>query len=51
MQSDYEIDWVMPYNEETGDVDDTDNALPRDLEGAMKDIDWLLKHWYKYYAE
>jgi hypothetical protein len=51
MQSDYEWDWVMPYNEETGDVDNTENSLPRDLEGAMKDIDWLLKHWYKYYAE
>ena len=27
MQSDYDIDWLMPYDEETGEVDDCDYAI------------------------
>lgn len=47
MQCDYDIDWIMPYNEETGEVDDTETEIT-DIE---KDVDWLLKEWERIRKE
>lgn len=32
MQCDYDIDWTMPYDEETGEVDDSDFAIYEDYD-------------------
>lgn len=47
MQCDYDIDWIMPYDEETGEVDDTETEIT-DIE---KDVDWLLKEWERIRKE
>ena len=44
MQCDYDVDWMMPYNERTGEIDDTDISLvlkKRD-ESNFK---WLIENW------
>lgn len=51
MQTDFDMDWEMPYNEETGDVDDTQLSLSRNLDEALKDVEWILKRWNEDYAE
>jgi hypothetical protein len=47
MQCDYDIDWFMPYDEESGEVDDTEEDLypNTNLENT---IDWLLKCYESY---
>lgn len=50
MQSDYDMDWIMPYDEETGDVDDTDSAISANPEDALDYVAWLLKRWNEDYA-
>ena len=47
MQCDYDIDWLMPYDEETGEVDDTEVSIypNTDLEET---IDWLLDCYKRY---
>ena len=47
MQCDYDIDWLMPYNEETGEVDDNELSIYPDSD-ASKIIDWLLKCYETY---
>lgn len=46
-QFDYDFDWTMPYDEETGDVDDTELSIypNTDLEDI---VDWLLKCYERY---
>lgn len=47
MQCDYNIDWLMPYDEETGEVDDNELSIyPND--DAKEIIDWLLKCYERY---
>ena len=47
LQCDYDIDWVMPYNSETGEVDDNEMSIyPR--YNAEEIIDWLLKCYKTY---
>ncbi len=47
MQCDYDVDWLMPYNEETGEVDD--NEISIYPESNVKEIiDWLLKCYKNY---
>ena len=36
MQCDYDLDWEMPYDKATGEVDDTETDI-----SSVKDIDWL----------
>lgn len=38
MQCDYDIDWLMPYNEATGEVDDTDISID-----TIEDVRWLIE--------
>ena len=47
MQCDYDIDWTMPYDEETKEVDDTEVAIypNTDLEET---IEWLLERYKDY---
>ncbi|MBO5828887.1 MAG: hypothetical protein J6R59_10620 [Paludibacteraceae bacterium] len=47
MQCDYEIDWLMPYDEESGEVDNTEMPiyLDTDLVGL---VDWLLECYSSY---
>lgn len=47
MQCDYDIDWFMPYDEETMEVDDNEVSIYPDTDlGDV--IDWLLKCWDTY---
>ena len=47
MQCDYDVDWQMPYDEESGEVDDNEISIYpyTDLVGV---VDWLLKCWETY---
>lgn len=48
MQCDYDVDWLMPYDEETNEVDDTEISIyPGD--NLEETIDWLL-NCYKSYS-
>lgn len=49
IMSEYDIDWTMPYDEETGEVDDTEILIGRSL--CEADIDWLLEQWDRFQKE
>ena len=40
MQCDYDIDWIMPYNEASGDIDDTEISIYVG-DDLNKTADWL----------
>lgn len=44
LQCDYDFDWEMPYDENSGDVDDTDNTYDDSY------VRYLLDHWKKNYG-
>ena len=44
LMQEYDIDWLMPYDEETNEVDDTE--IP--ISDNMDDIKWLLKAYERY---
>ena len=48
MQCDYDVDWIMPYNEESGDVDDTEIPIYSDT-NIKEVIDWLLDCYNTYF--
>lgn len=53
MQCDYDVDWLMPYDEESGEVDDTDIILNSSYlkEDVMqKLLDELVIHYNESYA-
>lgn len=47
MQCDYDIDWSMPYDEETEEVDDTEYSIYPDTK-FEEVIDWLLECYETY---
>lgn len=47
MQCDYEWDWTMPYDEESGEVDDTEVSIYPNT-NLEKTIDWLLMAYADY---
>lgn len=47
MQCDYDIDWVMPYDEESGEVDNTEVAIYMDT-NIEETINWLLACYARY---
>ena len=47
MQCDYDIDWVMPYNEETGETDDNELCIYPDT-NIEETISWLLRCYESY---
>ena len=40
MMQEYDIDWDMPYDKDSGDVWDTEIHI-----GDIGDIEWLLEQW------
>ena len=48
MKSDYGWDWTMPYDEESGEVDDTEVSIYPNT-NFKKTIDWLLEKWEDYH--
>lgn len=49
LMQEYDIDWLMPYDEESGEVDDTELSVgsePNDF-----DIDWWLEQWERFKKE
>ena len=44
MQCDYDVDWTMPYDEETGDVWDTDITVYLN-DNHKETIDWLINQF------
>ena len=47
MQCDYNIDWLMPYDEATGDVDDREIAIYPSTD-LVETVDWLWKQYKDY---
>ena len=47
MQCDYDIDWLMPYDEETMEVDDNECSIYPDTD-LVDIIDWLLECYESY---
>ena len=47
MQCDYDVDWLMPYDEATNEVDDREMSIypSTDLAGV---VDWLWKQYEEY---
>ena len=50
MQCDYDIDWTMPYDEESGEVDDTEFSIYPDTD-LEEIVDWLLECYNSYGIE
>ena len=44
LMQEYDIDWLMPYDEETNEVDDTEVPISDNIE----DIKWLLEAYERY---
>ena len=49
MQCDYDVDWLMPYNEESGEVDDVEFALLPGIDLEMV-WEWLINAWKERYC-
>lgn len=47
MQCDYDWDWTTPYDEETGEVDDTEISIYPDT-NMEEVVDWLLDCYANY---
>lgn len=47
MQCDYDRDWLMPYNEENGEVDDNEVSIYPNT-NLQETVDWLLKCYASY---
>ena len=50
MQCDYDIDWLMPYDEESGEVDDTEIPIYSNINmtNIEEIIDWFLEQYSSY---
>lgn len=46
LMQEYDIDWTMPYNEETGEVDDMEIRVDDE-----SDLKWLIEQWELQYIE
>lgn len=44
MQCDYDVDWTMPYDEDTGDVWDTDTTVYLN-DNHKVTVDWLINQF------
>lgn len=50
MQCDYDVDWLMPYDEESGEVDDNEISIYPDTDlGSV--VEWLLECYKRYKEE
>ena len=48
MQCDYDIDWLMPYDEKSGEVDDDTEVSIYPNTDLEETIDWLLDCYKRY---
>ena len=50
MQCDYDIDWFMPYDEESGEVNDTEIPICSNINmtNIEEIIDWFLEQYSSY---
>ena len=50
MQCDYDIDWLMPYDKESGEVDDTEIPIFSNINmiNIEEIIDWFLERYSSY---
>lgn len=46
-QCDYDVDWLMPYDPDTGDVDDTST----EVNATVSDVNWLNKQALRVWKE
>ena len=49
IMQEYDIDWIMPYNAETGEVDDTELLIGTSV--SEVDVDWWLEQWERFKKE
>ena len=49
IMQEYDIDWLMPYDAETGEVDNTELMFETSVGEA--DVDWLLEQWERFKKE
>lgn len=47
LQCDYDVDWLMPYDEETSEVDDTEISIYPGTD-LKETVDWLLERYADY---
>ena len=50
LMQEYDIDWTMPYDEETGELN-FDEAIVNSVDDAESIIDWLLAMYKGYFEE
>lgn len=49
LMQEYDWDWTMPYDEEFGEVDDTELLIGSEPNDS--DIDWWLEQWERFKKE
>jgi len=47
MQCDYDIDWLMPYDEESGEVWYTELPV-YSADNAEEIVNWMLNYYYEF---
>ena len=50
MMQEYDIDWLMPTDEVTGEVDDTELSLgiEPNFKNFLDASDWFIQHWERF---
>ena len=51
IMQEYDMDWDMPYDEDTGEVWDTEVSLGTEYSNVSSDAAWLANQWKEIYAE
>lgn len=51
LMQEYDIDWIMPYDEETGEVDDTELSFVKGSVISEADINWYIACWERFKLE
>lgn len=49
MMQEYDIDWLMPYDKETGEVNDTEISMGNP--DCTPEIAWLIDQWKRIYSD
>lgn len=51
LMQEYDIDWVMPYDEESGEVDDTELSFVKGSVVSDADVSWFVSQWERFKKE
>lgn len=51
LMQEYDIDWIMPYDEETGEVDDTELSFVKGSVVSEADVSWFESTWERFKKE